>query len=66
MVRAMVRVVKAHDNTQDEDIITTIRLARVQHNAIKRVADSEHRSVSGQIRLAIDEHLATRELPEAA
>jgi len=55
----------------DEDIpeptvITTIRIRREQHDRLREIAAHEHRSMGGEIRRLIDEHIAAYERQETA
>lgn len=53
-----------HRDTQG--VITTVRLPVEQREALERLAAMEERSLSGQLRVAVSEHLASRATAEAA
>jgi hypothetical protein len=43
---------------ETDEIVTSVRLSASEHAALKRLAASEHRSLSGQIRLLIERAVA--------
>lgn len=40
-----------------ETVITTVRLTREQHDRLRFIAAHQHRSMGGEIRRLIDEHI---------
>lgn len=40
------------------EVVTTLRLSREQHQGLREIAEREHRSLSGELRLIIDRHVA--------
>jgi len=51
--------------SQSSEVVTSLRLSRKQHEALKALAARENRSVSGQLRHII-ERLTTEERKAAA
>ncbi len=41
-----------------DDIVTSVRLSRAQHDALRRRAVAEHRTLSGELRRVIERSLA--------
>lgn len=41
---------------ESDEVITSIKLSRSDHDALKAIAAQQHRSMSGQIRYWIDGH----------
>lgn len=53
--------------TEADEVITTVRLPKDHHEALRRIATQEHRSLSGQLRVVVEGYLAERPpLGEAA
>lgn len=42
---------------ETETVITTVRLTREQHDRLRLIAAHQHRSMGGEIRRLIDEHI---------
>ena len=53
-------------DTPPAEVVTTIRLPKSQHDALKARAESEHRTLSGHVRFLIERHLAADTTPTAA
>lgn len=46
------------DDSREETIVTTIRLSRDQHDQLRDIAALEHRSMGGEIRRLISDHIS--------
>lgn len=44
-------------DTKSDEVVASVRLPREQHEKLHEIAKSEHRTLSGHLRLLIDEHL---------
>lgn len=43
------------------EIVISVRLSREQHDALRMVAEASHRTVSGELRMLIERHVADSE-----
>lgn len=66
MMRATVRAVGTNRKTQSGVAPLSFRLTREEHQALKQIAEREHRSMSGQLRAWIKQHREPVELEQAA
>jgi predicted DNA-binding protein len=48
------------------DIVTSIRLTPEQHDRLREIAASKHRSMAGELRMVIEAHIAANTPVEAA
>jgi hypothetical protein len=53
-LRVKLRVVMPKDNDVTEGAVISIRLTHEQHEGLKQLASSEHRTVSQQVRHLVD------------
>lgn len=49
-----------------DEIVTSVRLPRAQHEALRLRAEAEHRTLSGELRRIIERELATPPLEDVA
>lgn len=47
-----------------DEIVTSVRLPRAQHDLLRRLAESEHRTLSGELRRIVAIHLSAAENPD--
>lgn len=55
-----------HNSSGEPIIAMSFRMTPYQREALKQLADAAHRTLSQELRVAIDNHLAASTLPEAA
>ena len=51
----MAEVKRKSERPRHRDMVTSLRLSKAEHAMLKRVADRENRSISGQIRHIIEQ-----------
>lgn len=57
---------RMHTASGDDQVVTTVRLSREQHEALRERAEREHRTFSQELRRLIELSLADEHLEEAA
>lgn len=56
----------SQEHTTKDDVVASVRLRREQHTQLRAVAESEHRTLSQELRRLVEERLAGVEDREVA